>query len=169
LQKEIAMKARRRAAVAAALMIAGSVAAAAAPANAATPQVAGDAHYDTSGQCPVIAEYSSYPPLVITGDLAGCWYTNVEDIKTTSSGVYLETGQELFVGSVNGGASGTFTTTYRFEAKYNPDGSEFRGRCQHPIVAGSGTGGLAGTSGRLDFKDLVQNDPVTYVYRGHID
>jgi hypothetical protein len=163
------MKARRRAAVAAALMIAGSVAAGGAPANAATTQVAGESYYDTSGQCPVIAEYSDYPPLVMTGDLTGCWYTNVEDDRTTASGFYFETGQELFVGSVNGGASGTFTAVYGFQAKYYADSSEFRGRRQHPVVTGSGTGGLAGARGRLDFKDLVQNDPVTYVYRGHID
>jgi hypothetical protein len=160
------MKTGRRVAVAAALMLAGSVASA--PANAATTQIAGDSYYDTSGQCPTLVGYSSYPPLVLTGSLTGCLYTHVDEAKTTSSGVYLESGQEEFVGNLNGGASGTFTTNYKFEAKYNPDGSEFRGRCQHPIVAGSGTGGFAGADGRLDFKDLVQNDPVTYVYRGHI-
>ena len=157
-----------RAAAAAALMLAGSVASAAPPANAATTQIGGDAYFDASGECPVIAEYSSYPPLVMTGSLTGCWYTHVADSKSTPSGVYLESGQELFVGSLNGGASGTFTTTYRFEAKYAPDGSELHGRCQHPIVDGSGTGGFAGVRGRIDFKDLVQNDPVTYVYRGHL-
>ena len=59
---------------------------------------------------------------------------------------------------------------YRFESKWDPDvssGVEVRGRCQHPIVEGSGTGGFEGVSGRLDFKDII-GDPVTYVYRGHI-
>jgi hypothetical protein len=167
-EKENAMKARRRAAVAA-LMIAGSVTVGAAPANAATTQVAGESYYDTSGQCPVIAAYSDSPPLVMTGDLTGCWYRHVQDDRTTASGFYFETGQELFVGSVNGGASGTFTAVYGFEAQYYSDGSEFRGRRQHPIVAGSGTGGLAGARGRIDFEDPVQNEPVTYVYRGQID
>ena len=55
----------------------------------------------------------------------------------------------------------------RFEAKLASDGSEVRGRCQHPIVSGSGTGGFAGATGRLDFKDIIE-DPITYVYRGHI-
>jgi hypothetical protein len=42
------------------------------------------------------------------------------------------------------------------------------GRCQHPIAAGSGTGGFEGATGRLDFKDII-GDTVTYVYRGHIE
>ena len=170
------MKTGKRVAVAAALMLAGSVASATAPANAATTQIAGDAYYGTSSECPVVPEissvisdYGSYPPLVMTGSLTGCMYTHVDGVKTTSSGVYLESGREIFVGSFNGGAIGTFTTTYKFEAKYDPDGSEAHGRCQHPIVAGSGTGGFAGVRGRLNFKDLVQNDPVTFVYRGHLD
>jgi hypothetical protein len=62
------------------------------------------------------------------------------------------------------GPEGTFTTTYKFEAKLNPDGSEVRGRCQHPIA--SGTGCFAGATGRVDFKDIVE-DPITYLYRGH--
>jgi hypothetical protein len=106
----------------------------------------------------------------MTGSLDGCWYTNILTSRQISSGVYLETGQELFVGSLNGGAAGTFGTTYRFESKWDPDaatGTEIRGRCQHPIVAGSGTGGFAGATGRVDFKDII-GDPVTYVYRGHI-
>jgi hypothetical protein len=64
-------------------------------------------------------------------------------------------------------SAGTFTTTYNFEAKLNADAAEVRGRCQHPIVSGSGTGGLVGATGRVDFKDII-GDPITYVYRGHI-
>jgi hypothetical protein len=103
----------------------------------------------------------------MTGSLDGCWYTHIETAKTTQGGVYLEAGEELFAGRLDGGSAGTFTTTYRFEAKVNPDGSEVRGRCQHPIATGSGTGGFAGATGRVDFKDIV-GDPITYVYRGHI-
>ena len=63
---------------------------------------------------------------------------------------------------------GTFTTNYRFEGKYEPGTVvEIKGRCQHPIAAGSGTGGFEGAEGRLDFKDII-GDPVIYVYRGHI-
>jgi hypothetical protein len=65
---------------------------------------------------------------------------------------------------------GTFATNYRFEAKYDPDtltGIEVKGRRQHPIAAGSGTGGFAGATGRLDFKDDVDN--AVFYYRGHIE
>jgi len=85
-------------------------------------------------------------------------------------GVYLETGEEVFVGSLDGGPVGSFATTYRFESKWDPDvltGVELRGRCQHPIVEGSGTGGFEGATGRVDFKDII-GDPVTFDYRGHI-
>jgi hypothetical protein len=145
----------------------------AAPANAATNQISGTALFDTAGpdgQCPdEPSGYQDYPAIAMTGSLDGCWYTNILTQKETPSGVYLETGEELFVGSLNGGPEGTFTTTYKFEAKLNPDGSEIRGRCQHPIVADSGTGGFAGASGRVDFKDIVGSDnSVTFVYRGHI-
>ena len=61
-------------------------------------------------------------------------------------------------GASMAGRVGTFATTYKFSSKWAPDvstGSEVHGRCQHPIVAGSGTGGFAGVTGRVDFKDDV--------------
>jgi hypothetical protein len=106
-------------------------------------------------------------PHVMRGSLDGCWYTHIETARTTRGGVYLESGTELFVGRLDGGPAGTFTATYKFEAKLNADGAEVRGRCQHPIVSGSGTGGFAGATGRVDFKDII-GDPITYVYRRHI-
>jgi hypothetical protein len=142
-----------------------------APANAAANQISGTALLDTAGpagQCPdEPSGYKGYPAIVMTGSLDGCWYTNILTQKETLGGAYLETGEELFVGRLDGGPEGTFTTTYRFEAKLNPDGSEVRGRCQHPIATGSGTGGFKGATGRVDFKDIV-GDTTTYVYRGHI-
>ena len=83
------------------------------------------------------------------------------------SGVYLETGQEMFVGTFDG-KTGSFTTTYKSESKWDPDVFslvEVKGRCQHPIAAGAG--GLAGITGRVDFQDVVSNG--TYVYRCHIN
>lgn len=138
------------------------------PATAAVDRISGVGVLDTTSQCndAVGSDFLDFT-MVMTGDLEGCWYTNIETVKTTPSGVYLETGQEIFVGSLNGGPVGTFTTTYKFEAKFAPDGSEIRGRCQHPIVDGSGTGGFEGASGRVDFKDIVETGE--YVYRGHID
>jgi hypothetical protein len=142
-----------------------------APANAAANQISGTAVFDTAGpagQCPAEPDdYQGYPALVMTGSLDGCWYTKILTAEETRGGVYLETGEELFVGRLDGGPEGTFTTTYRFEAKLNPDGTEVRGRCQHPIATGSGTGGFKGATGRVDFKDIV-GGTTTYVYRGHI-
>lgn len=139
------------------------------PAQAAgTTQISGDAAFDAAGSCGTpIAGFPDYAGLELTGDLEGCWYTDVESARTTPSGVYHESGREMFVGSLNGGPVGTFTTTYKFEAKFAADGSELKGRCQHPITAGSGTGGFAGVEGRVDFKDII-GDPVVYVYRGHL-
>jgi hypothetical protein len=120
----------------------------AAPAQAASPRIGGTAYFQgpEGGPCgapPAPYEhFTTYPALIMEGDLEGCWYTFVESSKTTPSGVYLETGQELFVGSLDEGPSGMFTTTYRFEAKFASDGvTELHGRCQHPLVSGSGTGG----------------------------
>jgi hypothetical protein len=145
----------------------------AAPANAAADQISGTAFLDTAGptgECPAEpASYQDYPAIVMTGSLDGCWYTNILTQKETPSGVYLESGEELFVGSLNGGPQGTFTTTYKFEAKLDTvTGLEIKGRCQHKIVASSGTGGFAGASGRVDFKDIIDGATVTYEYRGHI-
>jgi hypothetical protein len=107
----------------------------------------------------------------MTGSLVGCWYTNIEATKDNgaTSGVYIESGEEIFVGSLNDGPKGTFGTTHQFESKWDPDvstGSEVHGRCQHPIVAGSGTGGFEGATGRVDFKDQVTTGQ--FFYRGHI-
>ena len=74
------------------------------------------------------ADFVSYPPIVLSGSLQGCWYTKVETVKDNGapSGVYLETGREVFVGSLNGGPVGVFTTTYKFESKWDPDVSTGR-------------------------------------------
>ena len=141
-----------------------------APAHAAKHQLTGTAVLQPPDQrtpCPESSAYDSYRPIVMSGSLDGCWYTHIETALITPGGVYHESGTELFVGQLDGGPTGTFTTTYKFEAKLNADGAEVRGRCQHPIVSGSGTGGFAGATGRVDFKDVI-GDPITYVYRGHI-
>jgi len=138
-----------------------------APVNAATTRISGVGVVAPPGECgPPPAGYEEFVEftMVITGDLDGCWYTVVDTRKTTPSGVYLETGREVFVSSSLDGS--TFATTYKFESKWAPDGSEVHGRCQHPIVAGSGTGDFAGATGRVDFKDEVTTGQ--YFYRGHI-
>jgi hypothetical protein len=131
-----------------------------------TTQVGGTSFYETPNGPDVCPDppsgFDSYPALVMTGDLDGCWYTKVVTSKVSPSGAYLESGQEIFVGTLNGGSLGTFTTTYKFEAKLAPDGAEIMGRCQHWIVSTSG--GFAGATGVLLFKDA----PPQYFYRGHI-
>ena len=141
-----------------------------APASAAgTTQIGGDGVYDPTVCDSPPEGFTSYPGLRLTGSLEGCLYTGVVGTpKFTPSGGYIETGHEMFVGSLNGGEPGTFTTNYRFQGKYEADFTvEIHGRCQHPIAAGSGTDGFEGATGRLDFKDII-GDTVTYVYRGHI-
>jgi hypothetical protein len=151
-------------------ILVGVMVAMAAPASASMVQISGVGVFDTG--CPAApVGYDSLAPIVMSGSLTGCWYTKIESSKDNGapSGVYLETGREIFIGSLNGGPGGQFGTTYRFEAKYNPDvltGAEVKGRCQHPIAAGSGTGGFASASGRVDFKDDVATGQL--LYRGHV-
>jgi hypothetical protein len=104
----------------------------------------------------------------LTGDLEGCLYVFVETAVCSPSGTYRETGNEIFVGQYTGGA-GTFRTTYKFEAKYQDCPNlvgEIFGRCQHPIIAGSGEGIFAGVTGRIDFKDDIEAG--NFPYRGHL-
>ena len=132
-------------------------------------QISGDARFAEVGECvdPDGPGAGANYALVMTGDLEGCLYTFVDPgAESSPSGTYRETGTETFVAS--DGVS-TFKTTYRFEAKYedvdNLLGEQF-GRCQHPIVEGSGRGDYEGVSGRLDFKDDVETG--TFLYRGHL-
>ena len=143
-----------------------------APANAAgTTQISGSGYYHVTECGAPPTGFADFTPLVLHGSLEGCLYTDVLSFKfhEAPSGIYIERGRELIVASLNGGLPGTFMTTYQFESKWAPDaatGVEVKGRCQHPIVEGSGTGGLAGAEGRLDFKDEVSTG--LFFYRGHI-
>ena len=145
------------------------------PVNAAgTTQISGSGYYDdaTGTECGTPpAGFDSYPGLVLSGDLEGCLYADVLGFKfhEAPSGIYIETGRELIVASLNGAPTAAFETTYRFESKWDPDaasGVEVKGRCQHPLAAGSGTGVFTGATGRLDFKDEVSTG--LFYYRGHI-
>ena len=155
------------------LVVGSLLGVAAVPAQAAVRQIDGPAYVSPSPgvPCPAppkaFSDFTDFAPLVLRGSLIGCWYTKIDSFRSRPSGVYLERGREVFVGRLRGGRAGTFTTTYRFEGKFTPDGAEVHGRCQHPLVPGSGTGGFAGVTGRVDFKDLIAT-PVTYVYRGHL-
>src|SRR5918995_1978308 len=159
---------RRLTVLVAATLLALILAAPAALAEGAT-QISGVGVFDdppADGDCNDPEGVGDDYALVLTGALEGCLYTFVETAQSSPSGTYRETGTETFVAS--DGVS-KFTTTYRFEAKYedvaNLSGEIF-GRCQHPIVEGSGTGIYEGVSGRLFFKDDVESG--TFFYRGHL-
>jgi hypothetical protein len=156
-----------------ALVAAKDVSAAPSPERAGgATQISGVALFDVDDTCDSPSVGADYA-LLMSGDLEGCLYTFVdtENARRSPSGTYLETGTETFVGSYLG-ESGTFSTTYRFEAKYEdvaptfPIGEIF-GRCQHPIVEDdSRTGVFEGVSGELFFKDEVATGK--YFYRGHL-
>ena len=133
-------------------------------------QISGLGSYAAAGEC----DDSQNPPaafaLRLTGDFTGCLYVFINDYECSPSGTYREVGREYFVGTYNGQA-GTFWTTYRFEAKYEdcdggPLGAEIFGRCQHPIVEGSGTGVFNGVSGQINFKDDIEAG--NFPYRGQL-
>lgn len=131
-------------------------------------QISGIAYWPNPGQCADPEGAGSDYAVVMTGDLQGCHYTFVETAVCSPGGAYVETGNEIFVGKYNGEA-GTFRTTYRFTAKYNDCTNlvEAVGRCQHPIIAGSGTGVFKSMTGRLDLKDDIAAG--NFPYRGHLN
>ena len=131
-------------------------------------QMSGIGYYAEPGQCNDDPEGqgASYA-LTMTGDLEGCHYVFVETARCSAGGAYRETGTETFVGLYNG-VPGTFKTTYVFTAKYRDCANligEVAGRCQHPLIAGSGEGVFEGVTGRLDMKDDIETG--SFPYRGH--
>jgi hypothetical protein len=156
----------------------GFAAAGAAPASAGTVQVAGVQSAPVSfavcaNQTPGLPAYS------MAGGLIGCWYTDTIVTHAaqplgTPSGTIQATGTEHFVGcldrdgdgSCTGDPHGTLTFTFQLSAKYHtvPPFAEIHGRCQHPVVGG--TGDFAGATGVITFKDDVVTG--TSLYRGHV-
>jgi hypothetical protein len=144
----------------------GVVSTAPSPAHAeGATQISGVGFFDEADICDSGSVGADFA-LIMTGDLEGCLYTFVETAESSPSGTYRETGTELFVASEG---AGTFLTTYRFEAKYEDVANlagEIFGRCQHPIVEGSGTGIYEGVTGIVFFKDDVEAGNLPY--RGHL-
>ena len=137
------------------------------PFTAGVTQISGIGYFAGPAECNDPQGQGSDYDLIMTGDLEGCHYVFVETARCSAGGTYNETGTETFVGLYNG-APGAFETTYRFTAKYTDCANlvgEIVGRCQHPIVAGSGEGVFQGVTGRLDFKDDIQMG--NFPYRGH--
>jgi hypothetical protein len=134
-------------------------------------QFSGIAYWPTEGQCVDPEGAGADYAVHMTGDLEGCHYTFVETSICSPGGGYNETGHEVFVGTLDG-QPGTFETTYRFTAKLKDCSAagEIAGRCQHPLVDGSGTGVFEGMTGRLDMRDIVEPGVggVAFPYRGHL-
>ena len=131
-------------------------------------QISGIGFFAGDGVCIDPESNGSDFALTMTGDLEGCLYVFGATFECSPSGTYRETGTEIFVGEYNG-MDGTFGTTYLFTAKLGecPDlATEIWGRCQHPIVAGSGTGFFEGVTGRFDIKDDVA--AASFPYKGHL-
>ena len=135
-------------------------------------QISGVGFYAATGECNSPLGQGATFAIKMTGDLEGCLYSFVDDFECSPSGTYREEGRELFIGTYNG-ETGTFWTGYKFEGKYegcpkdgDPLGAEIFGRCQHPIVKGSGDGVFDGVTGRLDFKDDIEAG--NFPYRGHL-
>jgi len=141
----------------------------AAPVSAGTngaSQLSGLGAAAEPGEC---TELAADFTIALGGDLVGCVYQYFEEGEFRPSGTYIKRGYGIFDVCLSDGTTcGTFTTTYVFTAKYADtdfSGQEW-GRCQHPIVAGTGTGDFAGVTGRLDFKDNVEAG--NFTMRGHI-
>lgn len=131
-------------------------------------QISGIAYWPNAGQCTDPEGAGSNYAVLMTGDLRGCHYTFVQTAVCSPGGVYEETGTETFVGQYKG-VSGSFRTTYRFTATYADCAhaiGELVGRCEHPIIAGSGKGVFTDVTGRIDMKDDVAAGD--FLYRGHL-
>lgn len=131
-------------------------------------QISGIGFFAAPGACTDPEGQGADFALTMTGDFSGCHYVFVETARCSTGGAYFETGTETFVGTYNG-VPGTFRTNYIFTATYRDcpnQVGEIAGRCQHPIVDGSGTGVFEGVTGRFDMKDDVEVG--SFPYRGHL-
>ena len=138
-----------------------------APAHAVNHRLSGTAFFNPSHghalpRTP--SAYDSYPPIVMTGSLDGCWYTHIETARATSGGVYLERHGAL-CRRLDGGPPYVHHDL-QVRGKLNTDGAEYAAAAS-TRSSPAADGGFAGATGRVDFKGMV-GDPITYVYRGHI-
>ena len=134
-------------------------------------QLSGIGFFDAADACDAQSQAAAYS-ITMTGDFVGCLYTYVDEFECSPSGTYREVGREYFVGTYKG-EPGSFWTNYKFEAKYEGCaangsyvGAEIKGRCQHPIVEGSGTGVFEGATGWMTFRDDIEAG--NYPYTGHL-
>jgi hypothetical protein len=88
---------------------------------------------------------------VMTGSLEGCWYTKIDTATDhgAPSGVYHETGREVFVGSLNGGP---LRAAARAASRAPPDGRTSRTRS---APGGTSTGGTSSSAERSRPRSVV--------------
>jgi hypothetical protein len=131
-------------------------------------QISGIGYFAAPGQCTDPEGQGATYALTMTGAFSGCHYVFVENARCSPGGAYAEAGTETFVGIYNGQV-GTFRTNYLFTATYRDCPNlvgEIAGRCEHPIVDGSGTGIFEGVKGRFDMSDDIEAG--NFPYRGHL-
>jgi hypothetical protein len=143
-------------------------------------QIAGTGVFDGGVNCGVPpAGFEDYIwfTLELDGDLVGCLDTLPEWGKVTNGNTYQERGREVIEACLDLDGDGcdpddpygVFETTYHFTSKWAGvpfESAQINGRCQHPIVGGSGTDDFSGATGRLDFKDDVAEGD--FDWKGHI-
>jgi hypothetical protein len=116
----------------------------------------------------------------MSGDLVGCWYTDTfVPGEMHPDGEFTGTGTETFIGCIDangdGACNGTDPTgsmrmTFVFYGIFDPvTGAEISGHCYHPIITGSGTGGLRTAHGAINFVDNVTPTQITADYFGEIE
>ena len=130
-------------------------------------QISGVGYYAGAAECNDAEGQGSDYDLIMTGDLEGCHYIFIESASCSPGGAYTERGTETFVGTYNG-VPGTFRTTYLFTGTYKDCANlvgEIAGRCQHPLIPGSGEGVFEGVIGRIDMQDDIETG--SFPYRGH--
>ncbi len=116
-------------------------------------------------------DYFSIPPMVMTGDLQGCWYTKVDphSVIDFPNGWHFESGWEVFFD--HNKSRSRFETTYTFQAQFDSSGHEIQGQCQHPIINHSGRGRLTGAAGQLFFVDEIATNEADnrFPYQGYLN
>ena len=143
----------------------------------AAPASAAGAGQVSGNQAPVATcegDSSALGTYVMDGSLIGCWFTDSFDVvREHASGTVQITGTEHFDGCLDlggdgtcsGDPDGTLSFSFQFSGKFDlVTFAEIRGRCQHPIV--SGTGGFGTASGVIMFRDDVATGIAPY--RGNI-
>jgi hypothetical protein len=146
-----------------AVLIAGFATLSATPASTASVRVSGVKTPAGPGLCVDPDALASY---TMQGSLLGCWYIDTFNPKSQPrSGTFQATGTEHFAGCLDldgdqactgGDPQGTLSFSFQFTGKADPvTDAAIHGRCQHPIIAG--TGDFAGASGVITFKDDVAN------------